>query len=136
MPRIRSNVKALMPWSVKPSRRMPSTHAPMNAPITVPLPPASSVPPMTAAEIAWNMIPAPPASGSVVVIRTASMIPAKPASVLASMKLRTFVQRTRMPASREPRRFPPTANVCSPQRVRISTSWSTSAMPIAHRIPE
>ena len=53
---MRSNVNALTPWSVKPSRRMPSTHAPMNAPMTVPLPPASSVPPMTAAEIAANMM--------------------------------------------------------------------------------
>src|ERR671918_282761 len=47
-PRMRSNVKALTPWSVKPSRRMPSTQAPMKAPSTVPLPPASSVPPITA----------------------------------------------------------------------------------------
>ena len=47
---MRSNVNALTPWSVKPSLRMPSTQAPMNAPTTVPLPPDKAVPPMTAAE--------------------------------------------------------------------------------------
>src|ERR1700757_1376160 len=37
-----------------PSWRIPRKTAPMNAPITVPDPPWSSVPPMTAAEMAWN----------------------------------------------------------------------------------
>ena len=82
------------------------------------------------------MIPEPPASGSVDVMRTASRMPAKPASVLASMKLRVLTQRTRMPASREPSRLPPTAKVCRPQRVRMSSTWSASVRPIAHRIPE
>ena len=51
-----SKVKALTPESEKPSLRMPSTNAPSSAPITVPDPPVSSVPPITAEAMAANMI--------------------------------------------------------------------------------
>ena len=42
----------LMPSRLKPSCRMARTSMPTNAPITVPDPPASAVPPMTAAATA------------------------------------------------------------------------------------
>ena len=51
-PSTRSNVKALIPWSVKPRLRMARTRTPSAAPITVPEPPNSEVPPITAAATA------------------------------------------------------------------------------------
>ena len=84
----------------------------MNAPITVPDPPCSSVPPITAAEIAWNRITlAPDGSGVVVAARTASRIPTNPASAAHSTKLRVSTTLVRTPASDAPSRFPPTATV-------------------------
>src|SRR5690349_25154958 len=55
-PRIMLKVNALMPISVKPSFRMPSTAAPIRPPMIVPDPPASGVAAITAAATARNMI--------------------------------------------------------------------------------
>ena len=54
-PRIMLNVYALMPLMFRPSRSTPRTRAPRNAPTTVPEPPASAVPPMTAAAMQRNV---------------------------------------------------------------------------------
>ncbi len=100
MPRIMLNVKALMPLIVRPSRSMPRTRAPRKAPITVPEPPASAVPPMTAAATPRNIRSEPPASGSIESTRIASLMPAKPAKTAASMKLPTLIRLVCTPASR------------------------------------
>ena len=76
-PKIMLKVYALTPESVKPSFKMPSTAAPRNAPMIVPEPPVSSVPPMTEDAMAMNMISVPPASGSIEPMRNVSRIPAK-----------------------------------------------------------
>ena len=39
------------------------------------------------------------------------------------MKFPYLIRATLMPASRAPSRLPPTATVCSPHRVRVSTMW-------------
>ena len=50
--------------------------------MTVPEPPARAVPPITAAEMAVNMIPKPPPRlGSMVLMRNASRMPANPPRV-------------------------------------------------------
>ena len=83
------NVKALTPSMMNPSRRIARTSAPRNAPITVPDPPVSSVPPMTAAATASNTFwPDTAAPGSNDPIRIPSIIPAKPASIEATTKFR------------------------------------------------
>jgi hypothetical protein len=106
---------------------MPRNSAPISAPTTVPEPPASSVPPMTAAEMPSNRTSlAPDGSGWTELVRTASRIPTSAAHVLHRMKLRMITIRTLIPASAAPRRLPPTATVYRPQRVRLSTTCSTS----------
>src|SRR5271165_5476928 len=50
-------------------------------------------------------------SGDACTVRTDSRIPTKPAQVAQRTKLRIITRRTRMPASAEPRRLPPTATV-------------------------
>ena len=52
IPRTRSNVYALIPWSVKPRFSTASTSTPSAAPMIVPEPPKSDVPPITAAATA------------------------------------------------------------------------------------
>ena len=49
------NSLVLTPISVRPSSRMPIRIAPMKAPITVPRPPVSAVPPITQAPTAYRM---------------------------------------------------------------------------------
>ncbi len=111
---------------------MPRNSAPISAPTTVPDPPASSVPPITAAEIASNRISfAPATSGWTEDARTASRIPTKPPAVLQRMKLRIITRRTRTPASEAPSLFEPTATVCRPQRVNVSTICPTITITIA-----
>ena len=97
---------------IRPSCSTPRNSAPISAPTTVPEPPRSSVPPITAAAIAWKRISfEPDGSGVAVTVRTASRIPTSPASVAHRMKLRISTSRTRIPASAAPRRLPPTATV-------------------------
>src|SRR5947208_2306914 len=76
-PRIRKNGLALMPMRLTPFCSSASTSEPSSAPMMVPEPPARAVPPMTAAEMAVNVMPVPPPRlGSMVCTRNASMIPA------------------------------------------------------------
>ena len=98
-----------------------------------PEPPKSEVPPMTAAAIAMNIRSGPPCSGTMVVIRVESRIPAKPASRFASTKFPILIMRTLIPASAAPIRLPPVATVWSPQRLSVSTSWSSSTIPSAQK---
>jgi hypothetical protein len=89
---------------------MPRNSAPINAPTTVPEPPASRVPPITAAEIPSKRTElAPAGSGWTDVVRTASITPTSPAQRLQMMKLRMITQRTLIPASAAPIRLLPTA---------------------------
>src|SRR5439155_1395992 len=91
-PMIRSKSKALTPMMFRPVRRMMITPTPMNPPTTVPTPPKSEVPPMTAPATARNIRSGPPWSGTIVVTRVESTIPAKPASTFASTKLPILIQ--------------------------------------------
>ena len=78
----------------------------------MPEPPASSVPPITAAAMPSNSTEfAPDGSGCTDVVRTASSTPTMPAHALHMMKLRMMTRRTLMPASAAPWRLPPTATV-------------------------
>ncbi len=133
-PRIMSNVYALTPSSVKPSFSMPRTIAPNSAPMTVPSPPVSSVPPITAEAMAENMISVPPESGSIEPMRKASRMPAKPPSTLQSTKLPVLIIRTLMPTSAAPTGLPPVAMVWRPQRVFLSTNCSRRASKTAQPI--
>ena len=102
---------------------MPRNSAPNSAPIAVPSPPASSVPPITAADTARNIVSdAPAVSGVTEPARVASRMPTKPAKTLQRMKLRMTTMRTLMPASRAPCLLPPTAIVYMPQRVSVSST--------------
>src|SRR3954470_17611447 len=103
---------------------MPRNSAPNSAPIAVPSPPASSVPPMTAADTARNIVSdAPAVSGWTELARLASRIPTKPARKLHTTKLRITTTRTFTPASAAPCLLPPTATVYMPQRVSESSTW-------------
>src|SRR3954470_7500542 len=105
---------------------MPRKSAPNSAPIAVPSPPASSVPPITAADTARNIVSdAPAVSGVTDPARLASRMPTNPASRLHSTKLRITPERTFTPASAAPCLLPPTAIVYMPQRVSTSTTWIT-----------
>src|SRR6266508_2132451 len=93
-------METLIPMRFMPFCSSASTSAPRNAPATVPDPPASAVPPITAADTARNMIPKPPPMlGSMVLMRKASRIPTKPPRVLTIMKLTILMRPARMPAS-------------------------------------
>src|SRR5690349_19291121 len=108
---------------------MPRNSAPNSAPIAVPSPPASSVPPMTAADTARNIVSAAPAvSGVTEVERIASSTPTNPARVLQRMKLRMTTKRTLMPASAAPCLLPPTETVYMPQRVSESSTCTAATM--------
>jgi hypothetical protein len=76
LPRINWNGLALIPIRLKPFCSSARIRAPRSAPMTVPEPPASAVPPMTAAEIAvkTSAVP-PPILGSMLLIRNASRSP-------------------------------------------------------------
>src|ERR1700761_713519 len=54
--------------------------------------------------------------------RYAFWIPTSAPNRPVSMKLPYLILATLMPASRAPSRLPPTDTVCSPQRVRVSTT--------------
>src|SRR3712207_8691391 len=83
---------------------MTSTRAPRNAPVTVPTPPSSAVPPMTAAAMHSSTMSGPPASGSMELMRNDSMIPTNPPSTPARMKLPILMRAMLTPASRDPSR--------------------------------
>src|SRR5918994_356327 len=118
-----------MPMRFMPSWSSARTRAPRKAPMTVPDPPAREVPPITAAETAVNMIPKPPPRlGSMVLMRKASRIPANPPRVATIMKLPILMRPARMPASVAPSGLPPTAMVCRPQRVRVSSRWKPATI--------
>src|SRR3954468_657982 len=102
---------------------MPRNSAPNSAPIAVPSPPASSVPPITAADTARNIVSeAPAVSGVTELERIASRTPTKPAKKLHTTKLRITTARTFTPASAAPCLLPPTATVYMPQRVSESST--------------
>ena len=93
MPWMRKNGLALMPMRLNPFCSSASTNMPSSAPITVPEPPASAVPPMTAAAMAVNVIRVPPPMlGSIELIRNASRMPANAPSTLAIMKLPILIR--------------------------------------------
>ncbi len=79
---------------------------------------------------------APPCSGTIVVIRVESRMPAKPASRFASTKFPILTIRTLTPLSAAPTRLPPVAIVCRPHRVHVSTNCRRSTMPSAHQNSE
>ena len=64
----------------------------MKLPMTVPTPPKSDVPPITAPATARNIRSGPPWSGTIVVMRVESRIPAKPARTFASTKLPILIR--------------------------------------------
>ena len=106
---------------------MPRNSAPNSAPIAVPSPPASSVPPITAADTARNIVSdAPAVSGVTELERIASRMPTKPAKKLQSTKLRITTMRTFTPASAAPCLLPPIAIVYMPQRVRVSSTCTNA----------
>ena len=93
----------------------------------MPSPPASSVPPITAADTARNIVSdAPAVSGVTELERIASRTPTKPAKKLQSTKLRITTMRTFTPASAAPCLLPPTAIVYMPQRVRVSSTCTNA----------
>ena len=52
------------------------------------------------------------------------------------MKLPYLILATLMPDSRAPSRFPPTATVCSPHLVRVSTTWKIATRMTAQMIAD
>ena len=71
----------------------------MKAPIRVPEPPVSRVPPITAAAMAAKVISDPPARGSIDPMRNASMTPAKPAKNAAQHEIAHLDAGTLIPTS-------------------------------------
>src|SRR5712691_176971 len=135
-PVIRTKVKALTPMMLRPVRRMMSTATPMKPPTTVPTPPNSEVPPITAPATARNIRSGPPWSGTIVVMRVESTMPAKPASTFASTKFPILIARTLTPLSAAPRRLPPVAKVHRPRRVQVRIACTTRTSPSAQKNSE
>ena len=52
------------------------------------------------------------------------------------MKLPYLIRLTLMPASCAPSRLPPTATVCRPHRVRVSTTWKMATRTTAQTISD
>src|ERR1035437_2249012 len=111
---------------LKPSCSTASNRAPRAAPTTVPEPPSSAVPPMTAAATAVNIRLLPPALGSNdFAILVPSRIPANPERTAVSTKARILIRRTLMPASDAPIMLAPVAMVWAPHRVWERTTCMT-----------
>ena len=60
--------------------------------------------------------------------------PTKPPRNPVSMKLPYLIRATLTPASLAPSRLPPVAIVCSPHRVRVSTTWRMAVRMMAQVI--
>ncbi len=111
---------------VKPFWMIASRIAPNSAPTTVPEPPSSAVPPMTAAATAMNIIWEPPLVGSKEPTRTWSTIPASPAKRLVSTNVATFTRLTLMPDSAALSGLPPAACAYTPYLVYDSATCMTA----------
>ena len=101
-------IKLDTPFMLSPLRNTPITNAPMAVPETVPTPPISDVPPMTALAIASSSY-ITPSFGCAVTRRDISTHPAIPASKPDSTYVNSFTPCTFTPDKRAASAFEPTA---------------------------
>src|SRR5215211_6836841 len=98
-PRKKLDCVAWAPRSTSPLLRQAITKAPIKAPITVPDPPVSAVPPITAAAMAYSVSTAPPLKGSAEPEIVEVIKPANAANPLKIMKVVIFMRSVRTPIS-------------------------------------
>src|SRR5471032_535870 len=108
------------------------SRAPTTAPSTLPIPPDSAVPPITAAATACSSRPSP-IEGSAAPSRSTWIKPAKPASTEHSTKENSFTRRAGTPLDMDASRNPPVAFIQLPRLVADSRNAAAAPMAINQR---
>ena len=114
------------PLSTRPVRSMPVSAVPTTAPMMLPYPPLSRVPPITTAAMTSSSRPSP-RRGSTDLRRHTWSTPASAARPPQMTKLITRVRSTSTPWARAASPCPPVAKTALPKRVRVSNRWNSAA---------